>query len=202
VKKNVFLVLAVFITVALLLIGCPVEADDEPEPIDYGTNLVTEAAVLAATGTGITTVAKVSEGVYTITGTVTHYKNWDGSVEDSRIQLAIAGDFIKADRYTITYDLPSDAATKPKATYTEGFRVYLENTTSWAGTWQHEYPEEYNAAGGVGKVIIDRDLTQPEISVETGDYHQLVSVFLFDEADEGKTYTFTISNVGVYTHDI
>ncbi|MDR0387365.1 MAG: hypothetical protein LBH57_04945, partial [Treponema sp.] len=201
-KKKLFFVLSAILASALLLIGCPVEPDNEPEePVDYGTNLVTEAAILAATGTGVTEVVKVSEGVYRVTGTVTHYANWDGSVVDSRIQLNISGDFTAADRYVITYDLPSDSEAKPKTSYTEGFRVYLENTTSWAGTWQHEYAEEYNAAGGAGTVAINRDLTQPEESVETGDYHQLVSVFLFNDADEGKTYTFTISNVGVYTHD-
>ncbi|MCL2880966.1 MAG: hypothetical protein FWF29_12045, partial [Treponema sp.] len=100
-----------------------------------------------------------------------------------------------------------DSAVKPIPEYTEGFRIYLENTVAtqntiqWDGTWAREWPDEYNACEGVGDMTIDRDLrldpaTSGSIS-NVGDYQHLVIVLGFDDADLGKTYTFTIKNVEV-----
>jgi len=177
---------------------------------DYGTNLVTEAAILAATGTGGTAVTKVSEGVYSVSGTVTAYSNWNGSISDNRIVLNIQADpadadayFAGANRYGITITFPNSEV-KPIEEYTEGFQIYLENTKAtdntaiWAGTWKHEWPDEYNEIGGVGNMTINRDLAEPAESDEVGDYQHLVIVLKFDDPDLGEEYTFTISDVAVY----
>ena len=230
-KKKLLLALVALLAIGLMFMGCPAGDDDddgkdpntggpggntdggdngEIDTSNYGTNLVTEAAILAATGHGGTEVEKVSDGVYKVTGTVTDYSNWDNSVQDKRIVLNIQADaededafFVQANRFLITIEFP-EGATKPIEEYTEGFRVYLENTkatentAAWAGTWQHEYREEYDEIGGVGTITINRDLTEPEESDEVGDYQHLVIVLVFEDEFENEEYTFTISNVGVY----
>ena len=142
---------------------------------DYGLNYVDESSILTATGTGITNVTKVSDGVYKVSGKVTDFQPWSENGDaphDKRITLNIAGTFLAAERYTMTYDFPTDGTVFPTPAYTAGFRVYLENTSNWAGTWQHEYAEEYNNVHGKGKFTINRDITEPAVSNEKGDYHQ------------------------------
>jgi len=214
-KRKLLLVLMVILAAGLILTGCPDGNDKgkDDKPPNYGTNLITEAAILAATGTGGTTVTKVAGG-YQVTGTVTAYSNWDGSVNDKRITLNIQADpadeksyFAQANRYIIEIDFPNSAV-KPIPTYTDGFQIYLENTMAtantgqWAGTWQREWPDEYDACGGVGKMKINRDLkidpAEPASVSNVGDYQHLVLVLKFDAANAGKQYTFTISKVEVY----
>ena len=206
-KKTWIVALTAIFAVGVLLAGCPVEDDGGGEDLkpDYGLNYVDESSILAATGTGITNVTKVSDGVYKVTGKATDFQPWSENGDaphDKRITLNIAGTFLAAERYTITYDLPMAGTVFPKPAYTAGFRVYLENTTTWAGTWQHEYAEEYNKVQGKGKVEIDRTLLMPTISNEKGDYHHLIVVLIFPDNAEDQTYEFTISNVGVYTHAV
>jgi len=214
-KRKLFLVMTAVLAAGLLFTGCPTGDDDDPP--DYGTNLVTEAAILGASGLGVDDVSKVAGG-YQVTGTVTEYSNWDGSYTDKRIQLNIAADpeepntyFAKANRYGITVNFPNSAI-KPIPEYTEGFRIYLENinatpdTPAWKGTWQHEWPDEYNAIGGVGTMTINRDLSVDgdgdPLGSEVADYHYLAIVLIFEDADEGEEYTFTISDVAVYGDSI
>jgi hypothetical protein len=204
-KRTWFLALAAILAMGVWVIGCDNGTTDPgptiPAPPASFANYLTEAAILAGTGHGGTSVTKISDGKYQVTGTVTAYSNWDNSVNDSRIMLNIGDSILtglpNAAWYTIIYDLPNSTV-KPFDRYTTGFSVYLENTTSWAGTWKHEYAEEYNTAGGVGKVAIARDLSKPAESDEVGEYHHLVSVFKFDAAHVGQPYTFEISNVGVW----
>jgi len=223
-KRKLLWALAALIAAGLVFTGCPTEDNGSedvvylaPSTAAYGSNLVTEAAILAATGYGGTSVTKTDKG-YEVTGTVTDYSNWDGSVKDKRIMLEIQASsanpdayFAKANRYVITVDFPNSSV-KPIPDYTDGFRIYLENnkatpnTTVWAGTWQHEWPDEYNAIGGAGKMTINRDLSVDgdgdPLGSEIGDYQHLVLVLVFEDADEGKEYKYTISNVGIYGEKI
>jgi hypothetical protein len=135
-------------------------------------------------------------------------------VNDSRIVLNIQADpadvdsyFAKANRIITEITFPNSAV-KPIPVYTEGFQIYLENTKAtdntaiWAGTWQKQRAEEYDAIGGVGKLSTNWDLkidpaVEDSIS-EVGDYHHLVIVVIFDDADAGKKYSFTINKAEVY----
>jgi hypothetical protein len=214
-KRALFLLLAAVLAAGLVLIGCSEDdgGGNTPEPPDYGTNLVTEAAILAATGLGGTTVTKVSGG-YQVEGTITAFSNWDGSVNDSRIVLNIQADpadveayFAKANRIITEITFPNSAV-KPIPVYTEGFQIYLENTKAtantaiWAGTWQKQRAEEYDAIGGVGKLSTNWDLKidplEPASISEVGDYQHLVLVLIFEDADAGKKYSFTINKAEVY----
>ena len=224
-KRTVFLVLGALLAAGLIFTACPSDevikyVDKTPPwayPADYGENLITEAAILSATGTGVTGVRKVYGG-YEVTGTVTAYSNWDHSVNDNRIALNIQADpadpncyFAQANRYTITIDFPNSAV-KPIPEYTDGFRIYLENnqetvnTPIWSGTWAREWPDEYNAIGGIGKMSINRDLTiDPNVTgsvSNVGDYQYLALVLGFDAAHLGTSYKFIISNVGVFADGI
>lgn len=215
-KRTVFVVLTAMLAVGLLFTGCPTDSGDSGPK--YGTNLITEAAILAATGDGLTSVVKVSTGKYTVTGTTVLHEFWAGEGlppnEIPAILLTIPADpddltayFSQANRYRITIDFPNSSV-KPLDNYIDGFNIYLENikgtdnTGAWAGTWQHEFQDEYDAIGGVGTMSINRDLTKDgdgdPAGSEVGDYQHLVVVLKFDDADLGEDYTFTISNVGVY----
>ena len=220
-KRKMFLLMTAILAVGLLFIGCPTEPPKQPpKPPNYGTNLVTEAAILAATGHGSTEVEKVEEGVYTVTGNVAEFVKWsdDAGAQvpngEYGIELNIPADptnsdafFSQANRYGIKITF-SDSSVKPINEYTDGFRIYLENTKAtantaqWGGTWKHEYVEEYNAIGGVGTMTINRDLAKPEESDEVGDYQNLVLVLKFDDTHDGQQYTFTISNVAVYGAEV
>ena len=220
-KRKSLLALIALLAIGLM-VGCPTDDPGDnttpttTTPEDYGTNLVTEEAILAATGKGVTSVEKVTGG-YEVTGTVTEHTPWydpdnppNPIPKDYRIQLEIQADpddleayFSRANRYGITITFPNSTV-KPIDEYTEGFQIYLENTkatantAAWAGTWQHEYREEYEEIGGVGTMTINRDLTEPAESNEVGDYQHLVIVLKFEDTDEGEEYTFTISDVAVY----
>jgi len=218
-KRVLILAMAIIFAVGMVFTGC--KEDPKEDPIVFlapsntqnGTNLVTEEAILAATGVGGTIVTKTANG-YEVSGKVTSWSNWDGSIQDKRITLSIPADpsdenkyFAGAHRYMIKINFPKSAV-KPLPEYTDGFRIYLENvkgtenTAIWGGTWAREWPDEYNAIGGVGKISINRNL---EIDPNTegsesnvGDYHSYNLVLGFDDADVGKNYKFTISNVGVF----
>jgi len=217
-KRKLFLVMAAILAAGLLFTGCGGGGGGDDPPPYYGENLVTEAAILAATGTGVDSVTKVSDGVYTVTGTVTAWENWDQTQSDKRIALEIPADpddpdafFANANRYGVKINFPNSSV-KPIPDYTDGFRIYLENikatenTPAWKGTWQHEWPDEYNAIGGVGTMTINRDLSVDgdgdPIGSEVADYQHLVIVLMFEDVDEGEEYTFTISNVAVYGDSI
>jgi hypothetical protein len=115
--------------------------------------------------------------------------------------------FAGASRLTITCEFP-DGSVKPNNTHGAGFHLYLENikatanTGQYAGSWQSEPVEEYNAVGGVGIMEVDRKLAD-FINTDTGknnvgDYHHLVISVRFPSQHTGSNYSFHISNVGVY----
>jgi len=221
-KKTLIIALAVIFAVGLLFTGCDDDGNgtgNGPKPLGPhpGSNLVTEAAILAATGVGGTTVAKVSGG-YEVTGTVTEWSNWDNSIEDNRITLNIPANILfndayykSATRYIFEVNFPNSAV-KPIPEYTEGFRIYLENTVAtpntaqWAGTWAREWPDEFNACGGVGAMAIDRDLRLDPMTAgsvsNVGDYQHLVIVLGFEDEDVGKEYKFTITKVEVWGDEV
>jgi len=222
-KGKLFLAVVILITAGLMFAGCDEAGKDTPvvyltpNSAAQGINQVTEAAVLAATGLGVTGVEKTSKG-YEVTGTVAAFSNWDGSETDNRIQLNIKADpenpdayFALANRYVITINFPNSTV-KPYDTYTDGFQIYLDNnkatdnTSLWGGTWQREWPDEYNAIGGVGRMTINRDLKiDPKVdgsASNVGDYQNYTMIVKFDDADLGKEYKFTISNVGVFADGV
>ena len=240
-KKKLFLALVALLAIGLMFMGCPAGDDDGKDngnnpngntdggedggegtdPGPSGENLVTEEAILAATGFGVTTVEKVEGVGYKVTGTIAAFTTWDDETQGQKetgeygIKLNIQADaeddeafFVQANYYSIKIDFPAGEIT-PIEDYTEGFRIYLENTKAtpntdqWAGTWQHEYSQEYEEIGGVGTMTINRNLALPAESNEVGDYQHLVIVVAFDGEDfEDKEYSFTILDVGVYGEGI
>lgn len=199
--------LAVSISALVLVIaGCAMEDRSAP---DYGDNLLTEASILAATGTGNTIVTKDGDR-YKITGNI----SYDVDGEFDGITVVIMADpedsgkyFAQVDRYTITCTFP-DGAIKPNDTYGSGFDMYLENikatdnTDRYAGNWQSVPMDEYNAIKGVGTMTVEKNLadyTNANTNQNNvGDYHHMVIRVKFPAANLGSNYTFYISNVAIF----
>jgi hypothetical protein len=208
-KSRVFIGLAVILILAFL--SC--EAEDRGTD-NVGENLLTEASILRATGEGNTTVTKEGER-YKISGTITAsvegFNGFVASIKSDPDDLSAY--FKNVNRYTITCDFP-DTSVKPIDTYGQGggFDCYFENqkatdtTPQYAGNWQSVPLEEYNAMKGVGKLVVDKKLSEA-FNADTGksnvgDYHHLVIRVKFSADHLGKSYSFHISNVGVYGEKI
>jgi len=208
-KRKLFLIPAALLAMGMALTGC--ETEDRGQP-DYGENLISEAAILAATGAGGTSVEKEGNK-YKVSGTIVSEdsSNW--------ITLTIRADpndlnkyFAGVNRYTITCEFP-DSSVKPYESYGAGLDLYFENIKTTAntpqyvgGNWQSVPQEEYNAIRGVGTMVVDRNLTE-YFNADThkdnvGDYHHLVIRVKFPATAIGREYSFHISNVGVYGEKI
>ena len=208
-KNTLYAVLAAALFTALAFSGCDTE---DRTPVNYGDNLISEAAILAAAWMpGETTVVKEGNR-YRVSGKIT--KDPDYLEDIYCVKLYIKADPADANKYfagvkrlTMNIEFP-DSAVKPYSSFGTGFHLYLENikatanTAQYAGSWQSEPVEEYNATGGVGIMTVDRKLAEGINTItnknNVGDYHHIVISVRFPSSNSGTVYSYYISNVGVY----
>jgi hypothetical protein len=211
-KRKLFLFMAAILAAALAITGCETEDRGEPE---YGDNLITDAAMLAATGVGNTVVTKEGDK-YKVSGKVTDDSYWKGDVNWITVTINADPDdtnkyFAGVKRYTITCEFP-DISVKPYDNYDQGLDIYFENIKATAntdldeGNWQSVPMDEYNAVKGVGTMTVDKNLTEYYNSdtnkSNVGDYHRLVIRIKFPATYKDRDYYFYISNVGIYGEKI
>lgn len=206
-KKHLWM-LAVILAMGLAAGSC--ETEERGGTDEDLVNLLTEEAILAATGEGNTAITKEGDR-YKVSGTITASEDYPGLnmlVVNIKADPEDAGKyFAGTNRYSITCNFP-DSAVKPYDNYTQGLDLYFENikatdnTDRFEGSWQSVPIEEYNAVKGVGTMTVDRKLTE-HFNANTGknnvgDYHHLVIRLKFPSAHIGRDYSFYISNAGVF----
>jgi len=209
-KNKLFITLSVFLAI-IIFIGCKPESRVDP---DAGENLLTQEAILAATGEGDTVVTKEGNK-YKVSGRITTSADND-TINMVSLKLKPVPEnanmyFSGVKRYVITIEFPQSPI-KPKVKYGEGFHLYFENiratekTGLYEGSWQSVPLEEYESTGGVGTMKADRRLAD-HYNIElkktnVGDYHHMVIRVQFDPVHLGSSYHFYISDVAIYAEGI